>query len=144
MKAKAIEEGRKAFVVVFDEGEEVLDGLSRFASENDVGAADFTGIGAFRDVVLGFYLLDAKEYHKTPISEQVEVVSLVGNVAEHDGKPKIHAHVVVAKRDGTAHGGHLLEAHVRPTLEIMLSEPPRHLRRRTDPRTGLALLAPMR
>ena len=66
MKAKAIEEGRKAFVVVFDEGEEVLDGLSRFASENDVGAADFTGIGAFRDVVLGFYLLERQGISQDP------------------------------------------------------------------------------
>ena len=142
MKSETLEEGQKTFVLVFDAGEEVLAGLKQFAAENDLAAADFTAIGAFQDVVLGFFDLESKKYHETPIQEQVEVVSLVGNVAQHEAKPKIHAHVVVAKRNGTAHGGHLLEAHVRPTLEVMLTESPRHLRRRTDPTTGLALLAP--
>ena len=68
------------------------------------------------------------------------MLSLLGNVAVHHDLPKVHAHVVVGKRDGTAHGGHLLEAHVRPTLEAIVVESPRHLERRTDEQTGLALL----
>jgi hypothetical protein len=46
----------------------------------------------------------------------------------------------VGKRDGTAHGGHLLEARVRPTLEVILIQPPGHLRRRFDPPSKLALI----
>jgi predicted DNA-binding protein with PD1-like motif len=61
-------------------------------------------------------------------------------VALEGGEPKVHAHVVVGKRDGTAHGGHLLEARVRPTLEVILVQPPGHLRRRFDPRSKLALI----
>ena len=64
----------------------------------------------------------------------------MGYVALDQEKPKVHAHVVVGKRDGTAHGGHLLEAHVRPTLEVMLVELPEHLRRRHDAESGLALI----
>ena len=52
----------------------------------------------------------------------------------------MHTHVVVSKADGTAHGGHLLEAHVRPTLEVIITESPTHLHRRSDPETGLALI----
>jgi predicted DNA-binding protein with PD1-like motif len=52
----------------------------------------------------------------------------------------LHAHVVVGKADGTAHGGHLLAAVVRPTLEVILVESPRHLQRRHDAETGLALI----
>ena len=74
------------------------------------------------------------------ISEQVEVLSLVGDIALNKGKPKVHAHVVVGKSDGTAHGGHLLEAHVRPTLEVIVVESPEHIVRRTDSETGLALI----
>jgi uncharacterized protein len=48
--------------------------------------------------------------------------------------------VVVGKADGTAHGGHLIEAHVRPTLEVVLVEPPQHLQRQSDPKSGLALI----
>ena len=76
------------------------------------------------------------------IDEQVEVVSLVGNVAIDDGEPALHVHIVVAKKDGTAYGGHLLDAQVWPTLEVVFHEQPGYLQRRTDPETGLALLAP--
>jgi predicted DNA-binding protein with PD1-like motif len=57
-----------------------------------------------------------------------------------DGRRKAHAHVVLGRRDGSTVGGHLLEAHVRPTLELMLTESPAHLRRMHDPETGLALI----
>jgi uncharacterized protein len=80
------------------------------------------------------------DYKHIPIDEQVEVVSLVGNVARGDDGPRLHAHVVVGRKDGAAYGGHLLEAVVRPTLEIVLVETPARLRRRTDPSTGLALI----
>ncbi len=69
------------------------------------------------------------------------MLSLVGDVAlTTKGQPKVHAHVVVGQSDGTAHGGHLLEAHVRPTLEVILTESPQHLQRVHDPETGLALI----
>jgi predicted DNA-binding protein with PD1-like motif len=64
----------------------------------------------------------------------------VGDITLKDGQPSIHAHVVLGKRDGTAHGGHLLEAHVRPTLEVILTESPAHLTRRFDEASGLALI----
>jgi predicted DNA-binding protein with PD1-like motif len=70
----------------------------------------------------------------------VEVLSLIGDIALEQGRPKIHAHMVVGKSDGTAHGGHLLEAHVRPTLEVILVESPRHLWRQYDPKSGIALI----
>jgi Fe-S oxidoreductase len=55
-------------------------------------------------------------------------------------KALVHAHVVLGKSDGSAHGGHLLEAHVRPTLEVTLAEAPRYLHRKHDPESGLALI----
>jgi len=144
MRSKLIhdQQGERTFAVVFDRGEEVLAGLREFAREANLTAARFTAIGAFSDVLLGFFDPERKEYHQIPVREQVEVLSLIGNVAQHQGKPKVHVHVVVGKRDGTAHGGHLLEAHVRPTLEVMVVEAPSHLQRTTDEETGLALLSP--
>jgi uncharacterized protein len=52
----------------------------------------------------------------------------------------VHAHVVLGRSDGTALGGHLLEVHVWPTLEVVLDESPAHLRKRSDPETGPALI----
>ena len=132
----------KTFVVVFAEGDEFTEEMLRFAREEQLTAASFTALGAFSDVTLGWFDLDQRDYLENSVDEQVEVVSLVGNIAEFEGQPKLHAHVVVAKRDATALGGHLLSAHVRPTLEVTVTETPVHLHRLHDPSTGLALIRP--
>ncbi len=132
--------GTQSFVLVFDTGDEVTKELLAFAREHALDAASFSGIGAFQSVTLGYFELEKRDYKRIPIDEQVEVVSLVGNIARGDDGPKLHAHVVVGKRDGAAFGGHLIDARVRPTLEIVLVETPAHLRRRSDPATGLALI----
>ncbi len=142
MKSKLLhdEKGLKTYAIVFDKDDEVREALLEFANTNRFADAHLTGIGAFSDVTLGFFDPRRKRYKTIPINEQVEVLSLTGNIVQKDGKPTLHAHVVVGKADGTAHGGHFLGGHVWPTLEIMLSELPVHLRRRDDAETGLALI----
>jgi uncharacterized protein len=140
MKSTAIGERGETYVLVFDKGDEVMEGLAAFASEKQVTAGHFTAIGAFADVTLGFLDPETKEYEHIQVDEQVEALSLVGDVSLENGKRRVHAHVVVGKRDGRAYGGHLLEAHVWPTLEVVLTESPAHLRRRLDEDTGLALI----
>lgn len=142
MKSKLIQDApNRTFAVVFDQGEEVIAGLLRLATENRLGGAYLTAIGAFERVTLGFFDVAQKEYRPIPVHEQVELISLVGNIAQGDGgKPKVHAHVVIGKSDGTAHGGHLLEAYVRPTLEVIVVESAKHLCRKMRPELGVALL----
>jgi uncharacterized protein len=141
MKSKLIHDApQRTFAVVFDKGDEVLENLLAFAKERRLSAAEFTGLGALSDAVLGYFDWQKKDYKRILIDEQVEVLNLTGNVALADGEPKLHPHIVLGKADGTAHGGHLLEAHVRPTLEVIVTESPAHLQRRSDPETGLALL----
>ncbi len=141
MKSKTLErDGQQTFVLIFDKGDEFVREITAFAAGHHLAASHFTAIGAFSDVTLGFFDRDKKQYQKIPIVEQTEVLSLVGDIALKDGKPQIHAHVVVGKSDGTAHGGHILQARVWPTLEVMLTESPKHLRRKADAETGLALI----
>ena len=143
MRAREIEnaDGRRTFAVTFDVGDEVAEGLLAFAREHRVNGAYFTAIGALERVTLGFWDGERREYRRIPIEEQVEVLSLAGNIALEPAKGvKVHAHIVVGKGDGTAHGGHLLQGHVRPTLEVIVVELPEQLRRTFDPRVGLALL----
>lgn len=132
----------RSFVVVLDSSEEAMSCLLSFAREQDVKAGRLTGIGAFEQATLGFFDFARKDYERIRIDEQVEVLSLVGDFAAvaDSGEIKLHAHVVVGKRDGSAHGGHLLEARVRPTLEVMVVDAPANLQRRSDPATGLPLL----
>ena len=135
-------DGQRTFVVVLDTGDEAFRDVTDFARRERVDAASLTAIGAFERAVLGFYDLDRREYDRLRVDEQVEVVSLVGDLSlGTDGAPMLHAHVVVARRDGSTLGGHLLEGRVRPTLEIVVSETDAHLRRRYDERSGLPLIA---
>ena len=130
----------RTYAVVMDKGDEFMENMLRFATEQKLGGSHFTAIGAFSKSTLGYFDRNTKEYLRIPVDEQVEVLSLVGDIALDDGKPKIHAHVVVGRRDGTTRGGHILEAYVWPTLEVIVVESPRHMQRKTDPATGLALI----
>jgi predicted DNA-binding protein with PD1-like motif len=143
MKARLInDKGEKTWIVVFDKGDEVKAGLLQFARENNLAAARLTAIGAFSGATLGYFDRDRKEYKKIPVDEQVEVLSLIGDIAlKEDGTPALHAHVVVGRDDGTTRGGHLLEACVWPTLEVIVDEAPRRLVKKSDPETGLALIS---
>ena len=132
--------GQKTWAIIFDDGEDPAAGLLEFAQQQKLSASQFSAIGAFSEVELGFFLMDQQDYKKIPIREQVEVLSFLGDVTLSDEGPKVHAHVVLGKSDGTAWGGHLLSARVRPTLEVILIESPDHLHRKHDPRTGLPLI----
>ncbi len=134
------QDGQRTFALVFDKGDEVVEGLTNFAAEGGVGAASLTAVGAFGGATLGYFDRDRKEYREIPVEEQVEVLSLLGDIALKDGEPQVHAHVVLGRPDGTTRGGHLLRAHVWPTLEAVLVESPDHLQKRTDEETGLALI----
>jgi len=141
MKSKIINEGpERTIALVFDRGDEVVATLEKFAAAQGLAAARFTAIGAFERVTLGYFDWETKQYERIPVEEQVEVLSLVGDLALDGDKPKLHAHAVLGRRDGSTVGGHLLEATVRPTLEVLLIDSPGYLRRRRDPVSGLALI----
>lgn len=134
-------DGQRTFVVILQTGDEVQDSLQRFADAERILAAQLTAIGALSDVVLLYFNWQSKQYAKIPVTEQVEVASLLGDIAEGpDGKPALHVHLVVGRHDGSAMAGHLGEAHVRPTLEVIVTESPAHLRKKKDRETGLALI----
>ncbi len=144
MKSRLLHEaqGLRTFVAVLETDDEVSSCLYRLAETEKLSAAQVTAIGAFRDTVLSYWDWDAKKYQEIPVRDQVEVLSLNGDITQDpNGKPKLHLHTVIGCRDGAAMGGHLKEAHVRPTLEVILTETPAHLRRELDPETGLALIA---
>jgi uncharacterized protein len=145
MQAKLIHEadGQRTFAVIFSTGDEVMAGMKAFAEREHVSAAQFTAIGALADATLGYFDWETKQYQRIPVREQVEVAAFLGDVAlGPDGKPSLHIHVVLGRRDASALAGHPMEAHVRPTLEVILTESPAHLHKRHDPESGLALIDP--
>jgi predicted DNA-binding protein with PD1-like motif len=141
LKARVIQEaGPMTLAVIFETDDEVMAGLEAVARDHALKASHFTAIGAFRGAMLGFFEWRTKEYKKIPVEQQVEVLSLIGDIALEGGEPKIHAHVVLGCADGSTRGGHLMAATVRPTLEVVIVESPAHLQRHLDPESGLALI----
>lgn len=141
MKWKLINKNPKTYAVVLSDGEEVIASLEEFARKEQLTGSRFSGIGAFSEALLGHFRPEKRGYKRIPIPEQVEVLSLTGDVTFEDGAHQLHAQVVVGKSDGSAHGGHLISARARPMLEVVLVESASHLRRIHDKRSGLALLS---
>jgi len=134
-------EGLRTWALVFETGEEAKQGITAWATQVGTDAAQFTAIGAFESATLGWYDLNAKSYQDIDVDEQVEVLTLAGDVSlSPDGEPMVHMHVTCARRDGSTVGGHVQQAVVRPTLEVIATEVPARLRRRHDDKSGLALL----
>lgn len=143
MQSKLIHEadGQKTYAIVLAAGDEAMACLSAFAHEHGIAAASFKAIGAFRAAELGYFDWETKDYLPIPVHEQVEVASLTGDIAlETGGKPAVHMHAVLGRRDGSTLAGHLNRGEVRPTLEIILTEAPTHLRKRHDADSGLMLI----
>ncbi len=141
MRAKVLSAGNpRVIALVFDTDEEPVAALTQFAAEHGLHAASFSAIGAFREATLGYFDWERKDYDRIEVKEQVEVLSLLGDLAFEGGNARLHAHVVLGRRDGSACGGHLLTARVRPTLEVILTQSPGYLERVHDPQSGLALI----
>lgn len=142
MKSKLVadSEGR-SFVLVLDPGEEAFTTITNFAKSEDLLGAALTALGAFERATVGWFDIAKKEYRKIEVAEQCEALSLVGDIAIDDkGAQSLHLHAVLGLCDGSTRGGHLLKAIVQPTLEVMLKETPKALRRKKRSDLGLALI----
>ena len=139
MQSKQVSKG--VWVLVLASGEEVKEQIIAFAKDKEIKAASFVALGAFERAIIGYFDWHRKKYMPIPINTQVEVITLVGDIVEDEkGAPSLHAHTVLGQSDGYARGGHLIEGHVRPTLEVTLTETPAHMVRKKKPELGLALI----
>ena len=132
----------KVYVLVFLKGDEVLSGIIDFAMKYKVGDAHFTGIGAVSSATTAWIDLDKKLYHPTVTNQQVEVLSLIGDIAAFNGKPVVHMHAVLGRSDGATVGGHVWELNVNPTVEVFLTANTTPLAKRADDASGLKLIDP--
>jgi predicted DNA-binding protein with PD1-like motif len=143
MKYRLIHAGQeKTYALIMETGDEPMETLVSFATENGITAARLTAIGAFESVVLGYYEVDRKHYRQNRFNEQMEVLSFIGDIAVKGGAPVAHVHVALGRADASTVGGHLLEARVRPTLEVILVQSPAYLQRVMNREVGLPLIEP--
>jgi predicted DNA-binding protein with PD1-like motif len=135
-------EPAKQYAVIFYQGDEAFSGLLEFAEKYYVTSAHLTAIGALNRATLGWFDPQRKMYKKIPINGQHEVIGMSGDIALYQGKPVVHTHMVVGSPDGTTRAGHVLDAYVSPTLEVMVTVDPIAMHKRFDPATDLTLIDP--
>ena len=142
MQARLIAEnsdGEKTYAVIFDKGDELLSGLTEFVEREKLAGGYFTAIGALRSARFGWFDGAQKAYRNIAVDEQVELISLIGDIGLVNRAPQIHAHGAVGFPDGQVRGGHLLQAFVWPTLEVFLTASPTALVKERDDETSLYL-----
>jgi hypothetical protein len=132
----------KVYAVVFSKGDEAMSGLTDFALKYGVGDAHFTGIGAVSSATMAWLDPANKVYHRISVPEQVEVLSLIGDVATFNGRPVVHMHAVLGHPDGTTTGGHVFELNVNPTLEVFVTVNSTPLKKRPDDASGMKVIDP--
>src|ERR1700753_657439 len=133
----------RMWCVVLEKGEKVKEQMLALVKQEGIENASCAALGAFEKATIAYFDWEKKTYQNIPVDEQVEVITLTGDIVPDDkGDASLHAHTVLGRSDGSTRGGHLIEGHVRPTLEITVTELPAHLKRHKHPELGLALIEP--
>lgn len=128
------------YLIRIFKGEKIAESIINFCKENNISSGAFHGIGALSQVELMIYQEDKKEYTSKVFNEDLEILSIIGNVAFLDGKHFVHAHMSLSDKETKAIGGHLKEAVISGTLELIFTDFKMTLNRKYDSETGLNLL----
>lgn len=134
-------DGTRELVVILSTGDEILSALAALAKTESITAARFTAIGAVSEGEVAHFDFGRKQYKGLKLVEQLEMVSLIGDIAlDKDGKPTVHAHAVLGRSDGSTLGGHLLGAIAKPTLEVFVTVYPQELKKRLLPESATQVI----
>src|SRR4030066_576281 len=128
------------YVVRLFRGEEVVSSLLEIAERENILSGFVMGLGAVTEVKLGYYELETKEYRSQMFNEDYEIGSLVGNLAQVDGKAFLHAHITISDKDCKAFAGHLFSAKIYATGEFFIYTFDKKIERTLDDDVGLKLL----
>ena len=128
------------FIIYLEQGEPIMETLTRFCKNNKIYNAQVSGIGAIKDIELGAYDLENKEYIIKNFNDTWELTSFQANVLLKDNEPFIHAHITVSDHSLIVKGGHLFEARVAAVGEFILRKINTNGKRELDPNIGLACM----
>ncbi len=132
--------GNRNFVIRLEMGDDILAVLRRFAEARKIGAGAFEGIGSLNKAKLGHYDFKTKRYTYEVFEDDLEIITLTGNISTLDKTAVPHAHVTLGRRDFTVVGGHLDEGSSANMVEIVLEKLPGRLAKKRNEQVGLNLL----
>lgn len=130
MKSREVAGG---LLVRLERGEDVIETLT---SERNIPGGIVSGIGAIRNVELGYFDTAVGDYRRRSISDIVELVNLAGNISHLNSRPFVHLHAAIADSDQRLLGGHLFAGVVAGTAELFTRIIDTRLDRVHDDQTG--------
>lgn len=132
---------RNKVVLRIDKGEEIIETISALSSIENIKTANVFGIGAVDNVTIGLFESDKKKYCSKQFKQDFEMTSLLGNITTKDEQVYLHLHINLADIDHHTFGGHLNEAYVSATCEIVIDILDMKIERKFDRETGLNLIS---
>ena len=128
------------YVIRLEKGDEIIDSLKTLVEKEEIRGGFFYGLGAVKNVSLGYFDVGKKEYKEKSFEQDFELTSMVGDVAFSGEKIIVHAHVTLAGEDFKVVAGHLNKATATATTEIVFNPVEGKLSKKIDPITGLNLM----
>jgi hypothetical protein len=117
--------------------EELLQSIMNYCREHEIISAVVVNIiGSLNNATLGFLKELPGKYISKGFKGPLEIISGQGTVAKKGDEVIAHIHLTISD-ENSAYGGHLIEAVVFSTAEVVLQEPGFRLEREKDGFTGL-------
>ena len=128
------------FQLRIESGEELNATLKAFLVSHEITFAQMAGLGAVRSATVSYWNSTSQLYETHERNEQMEVISLIGNVSMREGEPFAHIHLGLGRHDLSMIGGHFNAAVAHPMLEIWLTPVDATVIRTLDESCGLFLM----
>lgn len=137
-----IRNNNSQFLVVLDKDQNLVSVLTELVISRSIKGGQISGIGAVKNVQLGYYDLHKKDYiRKTFSKEDYELIALNGNITLREQVPYVHVHAALGSSDFTVFGGHMFEAIVAVTVELFITPFGLMPERSLNPDLGLATIS---
>ena len=114
-----------------------MGSVQEYCREHRITSAVVVGIiGSVKRAKLNFLKSLPAHFKGVEYRGPLEIVAAQGTVALKDDTPIVHIHIQLSNRDG-CFGGHLAEATIFSTAEVVIGELDYQLKRCLDEYTGL-------
>jgi len=98
----------RTYLFRLPKGKDLLESLADFCHDNQVKCGVVQVVGSVANATVAYFDQAKKKYDKKVINEEMELLSLQGNISIQDNRPTVHAHVMLSGKDYNVVGGHLL------------------------------------
>lgn len=108
-------------VARIDKGEEILEQLKIIAGKEQIKLAGVQALGAVSQFTAGVFKTAEKQYDSNVFKGNFEIVSLTGTISTMNGEFYSHVHMSAGNEKGEVFGGHLNNALVSATCEMVIT-----------------------